>query len=131
MVDNAVAIINIFSIAACATLAVTWAPLAIDTIRRRDTSMLGWIGLGLVWVAISTLSVRQYSFLMREAQMMWLRDTYIAPTVLVLQSIGLVMLAASYYLPRESSKGRLPPNFTGVWVGVFVFVLMIGAKLFL
>lgn len=128
MIDDIVAIINIFSISACAALAVTWAPLAAKVIWSRRSTMLGLIGVGLVWVAITTGAVRQYSFAMREMDMMWLRDSYIAPILLMAQSIGLVLLALSYYLPRES--GRIAPvrNYNGLWAFGIVFAVMLAIK---
>ena len=124
MIDDIVAVINIFSISACAALAVTWMPLAAKVIWSRRSTMLGLIGLGLVWVAITTGAVRQYSFAMREMDMIWLRDSYIAPALLLAQSIGLVLLALSYYFPRES--GRVSPvrNYNGLWAFLAVFVVM-------
>jgi hypothetical protein len=128
MINEIVVILNIFSISACVALAFTWFPLAKKTFTSRNSTMIGAIGVGLVLMAVTTGSVRQYSFMMRELDMLWLRDSYIAPMVIFAQSVGLVLLAASYYLPRESGRITASPSLTGVYAGAITFVLMTAIK---
>lgn len=134
MTDNVVSIINIFTITFCVVAIATWWPM----VRKAAGMISKWtfptklpaLGMAIAGVAAATILVRLYSFGLREMGWLWLRDHFIAPALLLVQCLMFALLAAAYYLPRESG---VPYNIEHPWrgpiAGAIAFGLMLSLKL--
>lgn len=143
MHDDLIVWQNIIAMTACTVLAATYLPLALRLLKwghlklsaiftKQTVSSLYMpeivvLALGLVLTALGTFSVRGYSFVLREYDMIFLRSTALAPVAIGLQALGAVVAAAAYYVNPEHRK-LTAEHTRGVWTGMAMFAALISLK---
>ena len=121
-IDEIIVWLNIASMSACAVLIGTWSRVAIGVFKE-DRTRIHHIAMGLCLVAFGIFTIRGYSLIMREFNILWIRDSYLAVWAVLLKTIGVCYLAGSYF----SSSRQIdltPKHRTGLYAGIVVFLVL-------
>lgn len=126
MLNDVISWENILAMTACIVALVTWLPAARRVFSPEGTR-IHYLAAGIVSVCFGTFIIRGYSLLMREWNMVWLRDHYTATIAVGIQCLAMCLLAYAYFAPSNQSH-LTPTHYNGVWAGGFVLAILVTAK---